>query len=112
MTPDEQPLSVQLTVDGEETPSIEDTLTLPGASDDTPSPWPEHIWQRKNVRATESYRLVTVIDGQRYERQDVASCINENREADPEFPAHHEVTDISIQSTEVSVLTEDCPADT
>jgi hypothetical protein len=108
MTPAEQTLSVQLTVAEEETPSVEDTATLPEATGSTP-PWPEHIWHRENVHATESYRVVTVINDQRYEQKDVANCINESREGETEFSAHHEVADISIQSGEVKILTEDCP---
>jgi hypothetical protein len=110
ITPAEQTVSIQLSIGEEETPSIEDSTTLPGATGDTP-PWPEHIWHRENVRATESYRVVTVIDGQRYEQQDVANCINENREGKTEFSAYHEVADISIRSGKVKILTEDCPVD-
>jgi hypothetical protein len=108
MTPAEQTLSVQLTVAEEETPSIEGSVTLSGATDGTP-PWPEHIWQRENVHATESYRVVTVFNDRHYERQDVANCIDEHREGEPAFSAQkHELADISIQSNEVKILTEDC----
>jgi len=108
MTPAEQTLSVQLTVAEEETPSIEGSVTLSGATDGTP-PWPEHIWQRESVHATESYRVVTVSNDRRHERQDVANCIDEDQEGEPAFSAQkHEVADISIQSNEVKILTEDC----
>jgi hypothetical protein len=110
ITPAEQTVSIQLIIGEEETPSIEDSATLPGATGGTP-PWPEHIWHRENVRATESYRVVTVIDDKRYEQQDVANCINKNREGETEFSAHHEVADISIQSGEIKILTGDCPVD-
>jgi hypothetical protein len=52
-----------------------------------------------------------VIDDQRYEQQDVANCINENRRGETDFSAYHEVADISIQSGEVKILTGDCPGD-
>jgi hypothetical protein len=108
MTPAEQTLSVRLTVAEEETPSIKDSVTLPGATDGTP-PWPEHIWQRESVHATDSYRVVTVFNDRRYEQQDVANCIDRSREGEPAFSAqNHEFADISIQSNEVKILTEDC----
>lgn len=110
MTTAEQTLSLQLTVGEEEKLSIEDSTTLPGATDGTP-PWPEHIWHRENVRATESYRVVTVINDQRYEQQDVANCINEDREGATERSSHHELADITIQPNDIQILTEDCPLD-
>jgi hypothetical protein len=110
ITSTEQTVSIQLIIGEEETPSIEDSVTLPGATGGTP-PWPEHIWHRENVRATESYRVVTAINDQRYEQQDVATCINENREGETKLSPHHEVADISIQPGEVEILTEDCTVD-
>ena len=107
MTPAEQTLSIQLIIGEEKTPSIEANTTLPGATGGTPL-WSEHIWHQENIRTTESYRVVTVINDQRYKQQDVANCISETREDETELSAHREIADISIQSGEVKILTADC----
>jgi hypothetical protein len=110
MTTDRQNMSITVSVSDGEAPSAEDTTTIPAATDGSP-PWPEHIIRREEVHATDSYRVVAVIDGQQYEYQDTANCIDRDREDLTEFPAHHELADITIQSDEVQISSEDCPLD-
>jgi hypothetical protein len=110
MTSARQTLSIEMFVANEEDPSVKDSTTIPATTGGAP-PWPEHIWHRENVRASESYRVVAVINGQQYEYQDTANCINEDREGETEFSARHELVDITIQSDEVKVLSGDCPVE-
>lgn len=107
MTNTRQTLSITGFVGDEEGPSLEDSTTIPAATGGDP-PWPEHIWHRENVRATESYRVVATTNDQRSEYEDTANCINRDREGQTEFSAHHELVDISIQDHEVKLLSGDC----
>ncbi len=108
MTTDRQRISITVFVSDEETPSVEETATIPAATGGSP-PWPEHIARRRDVRATESYRVVAEVNGQQYEYQDTANCISRNRESETELTAHHELVSITVQSDEVQILSGDCP---
>lgn len=107
MTGNEQKFSITVFVSEEETPSLEDTVTVPAATDSSP-PWPEHIMRRKDVSPTESYRVAAVIDGQQYEHQDTANCISRDRKGQTGLSAHHELVDVTVQSDGVEIQSEDC----
>lgn len=72
---------------------------------------PEQVWRVEDVRDQTPYRLVATVDGQRHEREDLANCI-----ADEGSTRGIEYADITIQDgesggPEVTLLSDDCPAE-
>jgi hypothetical protein len=108
----EQPreLEVAVFVDGAEEPTGRWTTSLSGKEDGSVQP-PERIWRIEDVRDQAPYRLVATVDGQRYEREDLANCI-----ADRGDVRGIEYADITIQDDgpdgqDVTLLSDDCPAE-
>jgi hypothetical protein len=85
------------------------TASLPG--DDEGTGVPEEVWRVEEVPDETPYRLVVTVDGQRYEREDLANCIAEEGGV-----RAVEYADITIQDGEsggqdVTLLSDDCPAE-
>ena len=95
---------VRIFLDDERAAAFEGSVRLDPAEE---VPYTEQRWDDavEDVADETPYRVVVLVDGERFRKEDVANCI-----ADEGTVRGYEQIHVSIQDDGTTILTDDCPA--